>query len=94
MTLSSLAGRGQMMSYGKGAGEPYISSLTLAFLEDTGHYRLNYSAVGRFVTDLETAGQCADEANTAYLDYIFGNDQRTHVRLMVALVYEAAFVFQ
>ncbi len=69
-----------MMSYGKGAGEPYISNLTFAFLEDTGHYVMNYSAAGRLVNDLEVAGQCGDDVNTAYLDFVFGNDQTTRVR--------------
>ena len=72
-----------MMSYGKGAGEPYISSLTLGFMEDTGHYRLNYSAVGRFVKDLESPGQCVEDMDTMYLDYIFGNDQSAHVSATV-----------
>ena len=34
----------EIMSYGGGSGEPYVSDLTLAFLEDTGHYRCNASA--------------------------------------------------
>jgi len=36
----------EIMSYGGGTGEGYLSDLTLAFLEDTGHYRMNYSYAG------------------------------------------------
>lgn len=39
----------EYMSYGSGSGETFISDLTLAFLEDTGHYVANYSAAGRFL---------------------------------------------
>ncbi|KAK3269811.1 hypothetical protein CYMTET_21763 [Cymbomonas tetramitiformis] len=39
----------ELMSYGEGVGEPYISDLTLAFLEDTGYYVANYSHAGRLV---------------------------------------------
>jgi len=35
----------EIMSYGAGSGEPYVSDLTLAFLEDSGIYAANYSAV-------------------------------------------------
>ena len=34
----------EIMSYGGGSGEPYVSDLTLAFLEDSGHYRCDASA--------------------------------------------------
>merc|ERR1712091_529074 len=34
----------EIMSYGAGSGEPYVSDLTLAFLEDSGHYRCDASA--------------------------------------------------
>jgi hypothetical protein len=67
------------MSYGKFAGEPYISNLTFAFLEDTGHYRMNYNGTGRLVKDLEVTGQCGEDVNTDYLDFIFGNDQSAYV---------------
>ena len=39
----------EFMSYGSGSGESFISDLTLALLEDTGHYVANYSAAGRFL---------------------------------------------
>ena len=35
------------MSYGTLSGEAYVSDLSLAFLEDTGHYLANYTAAGR-----------------------------------------------
>lgn len=38
----------ELMSYGAGSGEAYISDLTLAFLEDTNQYIANYSLAGRF----------------------------------------------
>ena len=37
------------MSYGTLSGEVYLSDLTLAFLEDTGHYTANYTNAGRLV---------------------------------------------
>ena len=39
----------EVMSYGSGTGESYLSDLTLAFLEDTGHYIANYSSAGRLL---------------------------------------------
>ena len=39
----------EVMSYGSGTGESYLSDLTIAFLEDTGHYIGNYSAAGRLL---------------------------------------------
>ncbi|KAK3261897.1 hypothetical protein CYMTET_29219, partial [Cymbomonas tetramitiformis] len=44
----------EMMSYGQGSGEPYLSDLTLAFLEDTGFFIANYSNGGRFVEPTTT----------------------------------------
>ena len=38
-----------VMSYGTLSSEVYLSDLTLAFLEDTGHYIANYSNAGRLV---------------------------------------------
>ena len=38
-----------VMSYGTLSSEVYLSDLTLAFLEDTGHYVANYSNAGRLV---------------------------------------------
>jgi hypothetical protein len=67
------------MSYGKHAGEPYISNFTFAFLEDTGHYRMNYNGTGRLVKDLEVVGQCGEDLNSGYLDFVFGNDQSANV---------------
>lgn len=37
----------EIMSYGDKTGESYLSDLTLAFLEDTGYYKANYSLAGR-----------------------------------------------
>ena len=39
----------EVMSYGTLSGEVFLSDLTLAFLEDTGHYIANYSNAGRIV---------------------------------------------
>lgn len=39
----------EVMSYGTLSGEVFLSDLTLAFLEDTGHYVANYSNAGRIV---------------------------------------------
>lgn len=45
----------ELMSYGTGSGEVFLSDLTVAFLEDTNQYRANYSLagplVGRSVTE-------------------------------------------
>jgi len=37
----------ELMSYGAGSGEGYVSDFTLAFVEDLGHYIANYSVAGR-----------------------------------------------
>ncbi len=39
----------EVMSYGTLSGEAYLSDMTLAFLEDTGHYIVDYSLAGRLV---------------------------------------------
>ena len=39
----------EVMSYGSGSGEGYLSDLTLAFLEDTNQYVANYSIGGRLL---------------------------------------------
>ena len=39
----------ELMSYGGGTGEGYISELTLAMIEGIGHYKANYSIGGRIV---------------------------------------------
>ena len=76
----------QLMSYGKGTGAPYVSDLTLAFLEDTGHYRIANGTGGSLITDLDVQGQCGSSGNTAYIDYVFGNDQTQDVRAWMLLV--------
>ncbi|KAK3243697.1 hypothetical protein CYMTET_46666 [Cymbomonas tetramitiformis] len=50
----------EVMSYGTATGEPYISDLTLAFLEDTGYYLANYSMGGRFVEPTTSTPQNSD----------------------------------
>ena len=40
----------EVMSYGTLSGEVFLSDLTLAFLEDTGHYIANYSNAGHRIT--------------------------------------------
>ena len=39
----------EVMSYGARSGEVYLSDITLAFLEDSGHYVSNYTSAGRLV---------------------------------------------
>jgi len=39
----------EVMSYGGESGEGFVSDLTLAFLEDLGHYAANYSLAGRLM---------------------------------------------
>jgi hypothetical protein len=39
----------ELMSYGSNSGQVYISDLTLGYLEDTGHYIVNYSMAGPIV---------------------------------------------
>jgi hypothetical protein len=73
----------QIMAYGKTTGEPYLSDITLAFLEDTGHYRIVNGSGGSLTADLAIEGQCSESGSTAYLDYIFGNTQYQDVRLSV-----------
>jgi hypothetical protein len=70
----------QLMSYGSGSGESYISDLTLAFLEDTGHYVVANGTGGRLVADIEVTGQCNSTGSTSKVDLLFGNDQGTGVR--------------
>jgi MFS family permease len=36
----------ELMSYGSGSGQPYVSDASLAFLEDTNQYIVNYSMAG------------------------------------------------
>ena len=40
----------EIMSYGDNSGESYLSDLTLAFLEDTGYFVVNYTVGGRLTT--------------------------------------------
>ena len=50
-----------VMSYGTLSSEIYLSDLTLAFLEDTGHYIANYSNAGRLVEP--STNTVTDEVN-------------------------------
>eukprot|EP01138_Halocafeteria_seosinensis_P015489 gb/GECG01015807.1/.p1 GENE.gb/GECG01015807.1/~~gb/GECG01015807.1/.p1 ORF type:complete len:909 (+),score=86.63 gb/GECG01015807.1/:1-2727(+) len=45
----------EFMSYGGASGEVYISDLTLAFLEDTNQFRVNYSNAGLLVQPTEVS---------------------------------------
>ena len=42
----------ELMSYGSNSGQVYVSDITLAYLEDTGHYLANYSMAGPIVAPL------------------------------------------
>ncbi len=70
----------QLMSYGKQSGDSYVSSITLAFMEDTGHYLVQPGTGGSLVTDLISATSCAGSGSTATLDFVFGNYQAAEVR--------------
>ena len=39
----------EVMAYGARSGQTYVSDITLAWLEDSGHYVANYSSAGRLV---------------------------------------------
>jgi hypothetical protein len=64
------------MSYGKGSGEPYLSDLTLAFLNDTGHFLASNARAGSFATTDSKAAQCNEFGSTAFVDFVFGNNNR------------------
>ena len=51
----------EVMSYGTLSGESYLSDLTLAFLEDTGHYVANYEAAGRLL--IPSTNKAVDEVS-------------------------------
>lgn len=46
--------RPQLMSYGKGTGEAYLSAITIAFMEDTGHYVAVNGSGGSMVIAFES----------------------------------------
>ncbi len=69
----------QLMSYGRRLGEPYLSDITLALLEDTGHYAIQAGAGGSLVADLRVTGPCGEFGTTVTLDFLFGNYQRKTV---------------
>ena len=49
------------MSYGKGTGEAYLSAITIAYMEDTGHYVAASNSGGsmvRYPWEM-VLGQCA-----------------------------------
>ena len=68
------------MSYGKGTGEAYLSAITMAFMEDTGHYVAANATGGSLVADLTVTGACGDTGSTTTLDFVFGNYQARSVR--------------
>jgi hypothetical protein len=64
----------ELMSYGSNSGEVFISDITLGFLEDTGHYIVDYSKGGSIVVpstdnsiNIGTASQMADTGGTTTL---------------------------
>ena len=50
----------EVMSYGSGVGEVYLSDLTLAYLEDTNQYIANYSFTGPLV---QTSGDTSEDTD-------------------------------
>lgn len=42
----------EIMSYGTGSGQTYVSDLTLAYLEDTNQYIANYSMAGKLTPEI------------------------------------------
>lgn len=50
----------EVMSYGTGTGEVYMSDLTFAYLEDTNQYRANYSFTGPLIVTTGDTGQKLD----------------------------------
>jgi hypothetical protein len=70
----------EVMSYGTGSGETYLSNLTVAYLEDTNQYRIDGAIGGRLVTDLAVTGMCNQTGSTATIDFIFGNQANVEVR--------------
>jgi hypothetical protein len=76
----------QVMSYGKNVGEPYMSELTLALLEDTGHYRVVNTTGGRFITeDVTTYGECSTTGSTSFTDFVFGNERKASLVRLCAV---------
>ena len=73
------------MSYGSGSGESYLSELTLAFLEDTGQYRVANDVGGRLIDDITVTGRCNTTTSTSSIDLLFGNVQSTNVGLFFLL---------
>jgi hypothetical protein len=73
----------EIMSYGRGSGESYVSDITLAFLEDTGQYRANYSMAGR-LTDFDqlvaTSDTCDGLKASSALEFMLGKPE-TRVEL-------------
>lgn len=60
----------EFMSYGAGTGEPYVSDLTLAMLEDTNQYLANYTFAGGIVLHDE---EDEDEARITGLSIFKGD---------------------
>jgi hypothetical protein len=51
--------------------------LTLAFLDDTGHYRVVNATGGRFISEeVSTYGECSTSGSTSFADFVFGNDRK------------------
>lgn len=57
----------EILSYGINSGEPYLSSLTLAFFEDTNQYLVNYSMAGRL---LEVSASTADSSSYKSIPFL------------------------
>lgn len=64
----------EVMAYGSGSGQIYLSDLTLAFLEDTGHYVADYSKAGYIVSpaydSYSGAGVALKDATNKATNYV------------------------
>lgn len=70
----------EIMSYGRGSGETYVSDITLAFLEDTGQYRANYSMAGRlsdFDRLLSPSDTCDSLSASSAVEFMLGKQEST-----------------
>ena len=55
----------ELMSYGANSGQVYLSDITLAFLEDTGHFYANYSKAGFIVVSSYSSDAAATTVSRA-----------------------------
>jgi len=60
----------ELMSYGSGTGQVYISDITLGFLEDTNQYIVDYSKAGPIVTSADAN----DFKTVEQLDFLTKNE--------------------